>query len=89
MERSGQTVPPGPTARLQDNYRGNTIRNLRLRRELTEAVRALNRADIVPLLFKGSRELVDGTHDRLGERWMVDLDLAVPADEARRSLPGA
>jgi hypothetical protein len=32
----------------------NTVRNIRLRRSLTEAVQVLNQAGIVPMLFKGS-----------------------------------
>jgi hypothetical protein len=75
---TGQLLPSAPAERLHDYYRANTLRNLRLRTELTEAIQALNRAGVTPLLFKGSLGLVDGSHAHPGERWMVDLDLAVP-----------
>jgi hypothetical protein len=91
LQASGQTIPASPAERLQDNYRGNTVRNLRLRRDLAEAVQALNRVEIIPMLLKGALELVDGTWERPGERWMVDLDLAVPRGRiapAFRALEG-
>jgi hypothetical protein len=59
----------------------DTARNLRFRRGLVEAVQALNDAGITPLLFKGSLALVDGTLPDLGDRWMVDLDLAISAGQ--------
>jgi hypothetical protein len=65
---------------LRDHYRSNTVRNLRLRHQLTGAVQALNAAGIVPLLFKGALVLVDGKPGGLGERFMADLDVVVPAD---------
>jgi hypothetical protein len=56
----------------------NTARNIEFRRQLGLAVETLNAVGIVPLLFKGSLSLVDGSIDDLGGRWMGDLDIAVP-----------
>jgi Uncharacterised nucleotidyltransferase len=77
--RDGRSPLPAPAAELlRDYYRENVLRNLRFRRQLIEAVHALDEAGIVPLLFKGALQLVDGTDERPGYRGMGDLDLAVP-----------
>jgi Uncharacterised nucleotidyltransferase len=74
-----------PARAVDEPLRGaqlaNTARNIRLRDALTEAVAALNRRGVVPLLFKGALQLVDGTPRAFSERWMADLDLLVPADQ--------
>jgi hypothetical protein len=74
------TLPAHAAELSRQYYRVNTVRNLRFRHELTEAVQALNAAGVVPLLFKGALQLVDGTAVSLGNRGMADLDLAVPTD---------
>lgn len=82
-ERS-ESIPGAVAERIRHEYRGNAVRNLRFRRQLEEAAASLNAVGIEPLLFKGSLQLVDGT-GTVGQRWMADLDLAVPA----QSLPAA
>jgi hypothetical protein len=84
LRAQSASLPPAVVARIRDEYRANAVRNLRFRRQLEEAVKALGAAGIVPLLFKGGLQLVDGTGS-LGHRWMSDLDLAVPAE----SVPAA
>jgi hypothetical protein len=59
----------------------STVRNIRLRHCLTEAVQAFNEAGIVPLLFKGALQLVDGTPGVVGDRWITDLDLLVQDEQ--------
>jgi hypothetical protein len=71
---------------LRDHYRANTIRNLRLRHQLTGAVQALNAAGIVPMLFKGALVLVDGQPGGLGDRFMSDLDVVVPTGGVSRAV---
>lgn len=68
-------------------YDCNRERNLRLRRQLNEAVVALNQCDIVPVLLKGAVPLFLSTGGRLPDRIMNDLDLAVErgAVEAARA----
>lgn len=58
----------------------NRERNLRLRGQLREAVGALNRHGIVPLLLKGVVPLFLAPGDRVPARMTSDLDMAV--DEA-------
>jgi hypothetical protein len=72
-------------ARLRDRRAGNTLRNAQLRRQLGEAVQALNQAEIVPLLFKGSLHLVDGSLRSVGDRWINDLDLLVPPEQFQQA----
>jgi hypothetical protein len=81
----GDALPAQVAHELRDHYRANTLRNSRFRRQLTEAVHALNAAGIEPLLFKGGLQLVDGTAG-LGQRWMSDIDLAVPQQMWERAV---
>ncbi len=75
---------PAHAAELScEYYRVNTVRNLRFRHQLVEAVHALNAAGIVPLLFKGALQLVDGSAVSPGNRGMADLDLLVPRDQGQ------
>jgi hypothetical protein len=61
----------------------NSERNLRLRAQLAEAVAALNRRGIVPLLLKGAIPLFLSPVSRIPARMTSDLDLSVDAaDEA-------
>lgn len=80
--RLGPVVPPPLAEQLKVAHRRNTVRNVALRAQLAEAVGALNSAGIVPLLFKGSLYLVDGTFRDHGERFQWDLDLAVAPQES-------
>ena len=59
----------------------NRQRNLRLRAQLNEAVAALNRRGIVPLLLKGAVPLFVSPASRAPSRMTSDLDLAVEAAE--------
>ncbi|KUM26162.1 hypothetical protein AU467_04045 [Mesorhizobium loti] len=60
----------------------NRERNLRLRAQLHEAVAALNRRGIVPLLLKGAIPLFLSPTGRVPSRMTSDLDLAVePAEQ--------
>jgi hypothetical protein len=77
-------VPTAVADQLREAHLGHVVRNLRFRHELTRAVQAFNRAGTVPLLMKGSLQLVDGTLG-LGDRWMGDLDIVVPGADLSRS----
>lgn len=59
----------------------NLERNLRLRAQLGEAVAALNRRSIVPLLLKGAIPLFLSPPGRVPSRMTSDLDVAVEPDE--------
>ena len=68
---------------LQFVHDCNRERNLRLRAQLGEAVAALNRRDIVPLLLKGAVPLFLSPAGRVPSRMTSDLDLGVePTEEA-------
>jgi hypothetical protein len=74
-------APAAQVEQLLERRLWNTLRNVRLRRQLREAVQGLNDANIVPLLFKGALHLVDGTLSDLGYRYISDLDLLVPREQ--------
>jgi hypothetical protein len=67
--------------RLSALYRHNVVRNVALRAQLVEAIEKLNGTGIVPVLFKGSLYLLDGTFGNGGERFQWDLDIAVTPQE--------
>lgn len=89
IDRSHDDIPARIAEELRRYQLLNTTRNLHFRRSLRQAVEALNRAGIVPLLFKGALELTESGSSALSDRWMVDLDLLVPAaqlPEAGRAM---
>lgn len=61
-------------------------RNQELRDQLAEAVAALNRADIEPVLLKGAIRLVDDLYPDIGWRMMRDLDILVPESQLRSAV---
>jgi hypothetical protein len=65
----------------------NRQRNLLLQSQLVEAVGALNRAGIQPVLLKGAGILFSTPDEALGARMMSDLDLLV--EEAERPAADA
>lgn len=79
--RSRPDMPAAIVEQLREQNLANTVRNVRLRRALTEAVQALNEWGVVPLLIKGAAKLVDGTPAAAGDRFMIDLDLVVRDEE--------
>jgi hypothetical protein len=67
----------------------NQRRNSALLAQIDEAVDALNRAGVAPLLLKGAAYLKLGIHRDPGARVLADLDMLVPIDSAepaRRAL---
>jgi hypothetical protein len=55
----------------------NELRNLRLRQQVLELVKALNSVGIEPLLIKGAALLLALPESRLGARMVSDLDVVV------------
>lgn len=80
LREAGLIAPTDVAEALRRTELLNATRNLLFRRQLVAATAALNQAGIEPLLFKGSLWLVGDGWDRPSGRWMVDLDLAVPAE---------
>ena len=58
---------------------GSRRRHAALEAELARLVAFCNGRGIEPLLLKGAAELWDEPADRRGRRWMVDLDVLLPA----------
>lgn len=80
------TVPPEIVDRLRECHQATAIQNLRFRHRLVEALKALNAVGIVPLVVKGGLRLVDGTAERLGDRSMVDVDIALALEDQPAAL---
>ena len=89
LARAGQIqqLPQDVREYLRFVHDCNQKRNLRLRAQLREAVAALNRHHIAPLLLKGAVPLFLSPAARVPSRMTSDLDLAVdPAEgEAARA----
>jgi peroxiredoxin len=86
LQRLDIEPPPSELESFRQHYSWNAARNEGLRHGLTEAVEALNAAHIVPLLFKGSLSLVNGSVDDVGGRFMADLDMAVPPEALTQAV---
>ncbi|MDX8455566.1 nucleotidyltransferase family protein [Mesorhizobium sp. VK9D] len=85
LVRAGQIqrLPQDVRVYLRFVHDCNRERNLRLRAQLSEAVAALNRREIVPLLLKGAIPLFLSVPEHVPCRMTSDLDLAVePVEEA-------
>jgi hypothetical protein len=83
LARSDQLngLPPDVGEYLRFIHDRNRERNLRLTAQLGEAVAALNRQGIVPLLLKGAVLLFLSPAGRVPSRMTSDLDLGVGAAE--------
>ena len=82
-------IPPDASHYLHAVYQLNLRRNGALLAQIDEAIDALNRAGIAPLLLKGAAYLKLAIHVDPGARVAADLDLLVPVDAvetARRAL---
>jgi putative nucleotidyltransferase-like protein len=87
-------VHSGEINRLPDDVREylgfihdrNGERNCRLRAQLTEAVTALNRHGIVPLLLKGAIPLFFSDDKQITARMTSDLDLGVDSADEESAL---
>ncbi|MBS3651687.1 nucleotidyltransferase family protein [Pseudaminobacter sp. 19-2017] len=86
LARTGEIdrLPQDAREYLSFIHESNRQRNLRLRAQLNEAVAALNRCGITPVLLKGAVPLFLSPVDRLPSRMASDLDVSVEAaDELR------
>jgi hypothetical protein len=86
LQRLDVEPPQSELGAFRQHHSWNAARNVSFRHGLTEAVVALNAVHIVPLLFKGSLSLVDGSVDDVGGRFMADLDLAVPSEALAQAV---
>jgi hypothetical protein len=72
---------------LHELHQMSKERNAKLRAQLLEAVRRLNRIDITPVLLKGAMHLVTDVYGDTGARIMTDIDLLVPREKIDACLP--
>ncbi len=79
-------LPPDLRRYVQEVFDRNTIRNQRLLIQLDEALAALNRCGITPVLLKGAAKLVSTNVLLRGRRLISDLDLLVRPEEAHDAL---
>jgi hypothetical protein len=79
---------PSPThiAELELAYRSNLGRSIRIRRQLLDALTAMNMAGVEPVAIKGSMYLLTNTFRDAGERVMADLDLLVDRPDLDRAV---
>ena len=80
-------LPDEPRDYLRELHQLSKERNAKLRVQLLEAVRQLNRIDITPVLLKGAMHLVTDVYGDTGARIMSDIDLLVPREKIDECLP--
>jgi hypothetical protein len=87
LARTGEIdqLPQDAREYLSFIHKCNRQRNLRLRAQLNEAVAALNRCGITPVLLKGAVPLFLSPVNRLPSRMASDLDVSVEATDEPRA----
>lgn len=87
LVRSQRTAIPDEVASyIEEIHARNAIRNDRLFAQLEEAVLALNRAGIMPLLVKGAARLATCSPPDRASRLLSDLDLVIRPEEIDATL---
>lgn len=66
------------THKLTNALKENTLRNLAISAQTLKLTHCLNEAGITPLLLKGAAFLHSSLRDKLGFRYQVDIDIALP-----------
>jgi len=82
VERYPKDIPADVHDYVCEIFERNVVRNSRLSQQLAEALAALNREKITPVLMKGGAVLVS-SHRRSGARLISDLDILVSPGEAK------
>jgi hypothetical protein len=80
--RDDRNVPPELRSYLDAVLRLNGKRNERICNSLEQVIRALNAADIEPILLKGVAHLAGGIYPSPAVRLMSDVDVLVPQARA-------
>lgn len=86
IERYPDDIPSDVRNYVFEICERNAVRNDRLSAQLVEAVEALNREQITPVVMKGSAVLVSSHHRKTAARIISDLDLMVPPEQAKAAL---
>jgi predicted nucleotidyltransferase len=86
VEQPDRSIPEDVKAFVREVYRRNALRNDRLRAQLEEAVAALNKRNVIPVLLKGSAILATAVPERRATRMMSDLDIVVDPHQVETAL---
>ncbi len=86
IERYPDDIPSDVRNYVFEISERNAVRNDRLSAQLAEAIEALNREQITPVVMKGSAVLVSSHHRKTAARIISDLDFMVPPEQAKAAL---
>jgi hypothetical protein len=86
VEKFASVLPEDVCTYIRQIYRRNVLRNDRLLAQLEEAVVAMNREGVTPILIKGAATLGTTSAERRGVRLMCDLDIMVQPNETERGV---
>lgn len=80
------TIPADVRDYLATLAERNALRNRRLKAQAAEAVAALNRQGVVPLLLKGAAVLLERAIPHAAGRMVTDIDILVPRADGARAV---
>lgn len=86
VDKYARMLPEDVCTYIRHIHRRNVLRNNRLVAQLEEAVVAMNRHSITPILLKGASTLATSPEARRSVRIMSDLDIMVMPDETRTAV---
>ncbi len=84
LQETGAQIPPRLLQTLADEYRGTALRNMQLFQELCRVVRALEQANIAPVVLKGAH-IAQVAYGNAALRPMNDLDVLVARADLERA----
>ena len=73
-------LPESPARYFKEIFQLNRTRNSQLRRQMLEAVSAMQNVGIQTILLKGAAQLAQPIHTDIGCRIMTDLDILIEED---------
>ena len=86
VERCPEHIPHDARQYIREMWVRNQHRNERLSSQLLEAVNALNKVGITPVLMKGAATLAAAENAMHGSRLISDLDLVISIEESQAAL---
>jgi Uncharacterised nucleotidyltransferase len=86
VERCPEHIPHDARQYIREMWVRNQRRNERLSSQLVEAVQALNKEGITPVLMKGAATLAATENAMHGSRLISDLDVVISTEESQPAL---
>ena len=86
VERCPEHIPHEARQYIREIWVRNQHRNKRLSSQLLEAVQALNKVGITPVLMKGAATLAAAENALHGSRLISDLDVVISTEESQAAL---